>query len=492
MRKQNNLFSAFKPYAFSDGFQFLLQRLAAQSYKADKLVRVTIEIEPQDSLLMLSKLDAMSVDRCYFSHRNYVHSIAGIGTAVSLSASTPEASLDIFARAQAIVAGTDAVWVGGSAFTGQSGNGHWQDFPAARYVLPLLELSQRHDSCQLSLNLYAHNYATWQSQLLLLGLLRRALRVENPRDQGTNSVVERNNSLSYQDWADTVNQVIGKIDVGELDKVVLAREVKLEMQRDVDVFQLLRRFTLANSVEAIDRSHNSVNNPGSSQKGYVFALEQGESIFFGCSPERLYQKIGQRLTTEALAGTVGRACNSGVGASNLSNDQDNNLAQALMFDPKLILEHRLVAQAIGKSIAPLAMHVSTRAKPDIVKLGSVQHRFQAISAVLMPSIGDAEVYKNLHPTPAVCGYPRLQAQRFIAQTEHFQRGWYSGTVGLISEERTELAVAIRSGLCRGKELWLYSGVGIVKGSEPLMEWQELEVKLTAMLSALEVAEPQLS
>jgi len=491
MRKQTLHFPALKPFAFTDGFEFLLQRLSVQSFTAEKLVRVSIEIEPQDSLLMLSKLDAMSVDRCYFSHRNYIHSIAGIGTAVSLDASSPEASLDIFARALEIVAGTDAVWVGGTAFSGESGRGHWQDFPAARYVLPLVELSQRQDSCQLSLNLYAHNYATWQSQLLLLGLLRRALRVEKPKEPSANRIVTRNQSSSYQGWAATVSKAVEKINAGELDKVVIAREVKLEMQRNIDVFQLLRRFTLANGVEAIDIRRNSESRGSLSQQGYVFAIEQGESIFFGCSPERLYQKIGQRLTTEALAGTVGRG-RRGVCETDFSQNNDNALAQALMFDPKLILEHQLVAQAIGKSIAPLAMHVSARAAPDVVKLGSVQHRFQAICAVLMPSVGDADVYKSLHPTPAVCGYPRLPAQHFIAQAEHFQRGWYSGTVGLIGEERTELAVAIRSGLCRGKQLWLYSGVGVVKGSEPLMEWQELEVKLTAMLSVLEVAEPQLS
>ena len=99
----------------------------------------------------------------------------------------------------------------------------------------------------------------------------------------------------------------------------------------------------------------------------------------------------------------------------------------------------------------------------------------------------------LHPTPAVCGRPRDQALGYLDAHERFDRGLYSGPFGWISGAGAEFVVAIRSALVQPDavspasgsgpspsaprhNVHLYAGVGVVLGSDPAEEWQELELK----------------
>ena len=85
--------------------------------------------------------------------------------------------------------------------------------------------------------------------------------------------------------------------------------------------------------------------------------------------------------------------------------------------------------------------------------------------------------RSLHPTPAVGGYPTDQALDAIRAREPFDRGWYAGPLGWIGTHGAEFTVAIRSGLVQRRRLALFSGAGIVEGSVPAWEWEEIEQKI---------------
>ena len=99
-------------------------------------------------------------------------------------------------------------------------------------------------------------------------------------------------------------------------------------------------------------------------------------------------------------------------------------------------------------------------------------------------MSDAQLLTALHPTPAVGGTPRRKALAYLREHEPFSRGWYAGACGLISDDVAEFAVAIRCMLLTGDTLRLYAGAGIVAGSEPAAEWQELDDKLANLLGLL--------
>src|SRR5699024_8900148 len=92
---------------------------------------------------------------------------------------------------------------------------------------------------------------------------------------------------------------------------------------------------------------------------------------------------------------------------------------------------------------------------------------------------------QLHPTPAVGGYPQHKAFKYIRNIEPFNRGWFAGPVGWMNTDGAgEFSVAIRSGLVGPKTATLYAGCGIVADSDPAKEWEETKLKFLPMLSAL--------
>ena len=66
--------------------------------------------------------------------------------------------------------------------------------------------------------------------------------------------------------------------------------------------------------------------------------------------------------------------------------------------------------------------------------------------------------------------------KHLSQIETFDRGWYAGTIGIISEELIDFCVSIRSALWQAGQLWVWTGAGIVPASTPEQEWQEIHNK----------------
>ena len=99
-------------------------------------------------------------------------------------------------------------------------------------------------------------------------------------------------------------------------------------------------------------------------------------------------------------------------------------------------------------------------------------------------MGVEDALRELHPTPAVGGYPKDGIIDLITATEPFDRGWYAGPVGWMSRSAAEFAVGIRSGVVAGPTLHLYAGNGIVRGSQADAEWMEMEQKIRQMLDVV--------
>ncbi len=74
---------------------------------------------------------------------------------------------------------------------------------------------------------------------------------------------------------------------------------------------------------------------------------------------------------------------------------------------------------------------------------------------------------------------------WLRSLEPFERGHYAAPIGWIdSQGDSELRVAIRSGLMRHGTLELTAGAGLVSGSVPEREEQEVALKLQVLLDQL--------
>ena len=248
------------------------------------------------------------------------------------------------------------------------------------------------------------------------------------------------------------------IRAGELQKIVLAREVQVHAPSDYDpaaVFGVLR--------DAFPSC-------------FVFCVGRGDATLVAASPELLVRREGQRVSTIALAGSTRRSADPAV---------DAHLGERLMRDESYREEHAIVARRIERTLNRYAIWVATPPEPTLVRMANIQHLATPIRAQLAAPVEAIELAGLMHPTPAVGGEPSDARCSLIPALEGLDRGWYTGPVGWTDAAGDgEFCVALRCALLRGNVARCYAGNGIVRGSDPAAELAETEVKLQALLPLL--------
>lgn len=259
------------------------------------------------------------------------------------------------------------------------------------------------------------------------------------------AVLERHEVPDAKCFEHLFNKTKEQIALGAISKLVLARRVELKLSSEFDLLKTLT-YSAPTNFET-----------------YRFCIETAPACgFWGVSPECLFKLEGRVLNTEALAGTA--------------------VSGQPLFSEKNISEQEIVKNYLSACLESLATEIDVSPLNKSICFDSLSHISTAIKARLKDEVEVLDILQKLHPSPAVCGSPLQTAYRFLSEFEPFSRGWYAGTLGVISPQHTEFLVAIRSVLNRANTANLYSGVGIVEQSKLAAEWQELESKLDFLLS----------
>ncbi len=275
-----------------------------------------------------------------------------------------------------------------------------------------------------------------------------------PEDRGVSRA--ELSRTSPEVWGAMIGDALARIRAGELEKVVPMALCKVAAASALDAGGALRR--LGSLYPECAR----------------FAFQRGDAVFLGASPERLVDKRGLAVESDALAGSAPRR-----------DEGDARAASALLESDKDRREHHVVVSAVRAALEPLASKLRVPAAPVVRTLRNVHHLWTPISATLARPVHVLDLVRALHPTPAVCGTPREAAIRWIAAHEPATRGWYAGAVGWFDAAGDgAFNVAIRSGVLTRREAWLYAGAGIVEGSDAALEYAETRVKQAPMLAAL--------
>lgn len=205
------------------------------------------------------------------------------------------------------------------------------------------------------------------------------------------------------------------------------------------------------------------------EEAFRFAIQfQRGQTFVGASPERLYRRDGRKVVTEALAGTRKRG---------VAPEEDLFLENELRESDKEKREFAFVKESIEKSLESLCSSLSCCTEEySVIKTPNVQHLFAPYEGVLQDGVDDQRLLLALSPTAAMGGIPKKAALETMARKEPFERGWFAAPIGYVSSDEAEFAVSIRSALIEEKTLHLFAAAGIVEGSHPEKEWDELEHK----------------
>ncbi|GBF12260.1 isochorismate synthase MenF [Tepidibacillus sp. HK-1] len=356
--------------------------------------------------------------------------------------------------------GTGPLLLGGFSFDPyKSKSSLWQEFKEGILFLPTFMLTQIKGESWLTINLQVTKEGHPEFLAKKLGnelniLLQENENLNNEGDQVTQPMIQE---VDPETWLNSVRKVTKHIQQGDLEKVVLARELQLQTTKPIFAEHVLIRLR--------------EQQPDS----YLFAIENGEKCFLGASPERLVKKAGDKLLTTCLAGTICRG---------KTIEQDVELGQQLLHDRKNRYEHDLVVQMIRSVMEEGCSKVVTPSEPILYKLKDVQHLYTPIVGY-SDSTSILDMVERLHPTPALGGYPRSQAMELIRKEEILDRGWYGAPIGWFDREGNgEFAVAIRSGMIHGRFASLFAGCGIVQDSIAESEYEETMIKFRPMLKAI--------
>ena len=271
---------------------------------------------------------------------------------------------------------------------------------------------------------------------------------------GPGEVYWRDGSLSADAWQESVATAITRINAGELDKVVLARDVVAETDGVIDP-----RFLLRNLATRFPSC-------------WTFSVDG----LIGATPELLVRRTGDIVTSRVLAGTVRRQGDEHA---------DAGLAQALLASGKDLEEHEYAVHSVARALAAHCTDLDVPEHPHVLSLANVQHLATDVTGRLADDASVLALAASLHPTAAVCGTPTERALAMIEELEGMDRGRYAGPVGwLDSHGDGEFGIALRCAEVSDHHMRAFAGCGIVAGSQPELELAESNAKLVTMRDAL--------
>lgn len=262
-------------------------------------------------------------------------------------------------------------------------------------------------------------------------------------------------ALDPASWCAAVATAVARIDAGDLDKVVLARDLLVTAEPALDPRRLLRRL--------------GARFPDC----WTFAVDG----LLGATPELLLRRTGRQLSSRVLAGTAAR----GAGA------EDDRLAAALLDSTKDRAEHAWAVDSLVRALEPYCSRLTAPAEPALLTLANVRHLATDVVGTQRGTAGLLELVGAVHPTAAVCGTPTADAAALIGELEGMDRGRYAGPVGWMDARGDgEFGLALRCAeLTPDGGARLFAGCGIVAGSEPAAELAETQAKFAAFQNALE-------
>ena len=295
------------------------------------------------------------------------------------------------------------------------------------------------------------SWITWVGSDSQPQLLDSTEKVSNP------TLTWTNDEQATEHWITRVAQAVARIHSGDIEKVVLARDLTATAAQPIDGRSALRKL--------------SDTYPST----WIFNV----AGLIGATPELLLRLKRGMVTSRVLAGTISKSGD---------DTRDLALAGSLARSSKDLEEHEYAVRSVADALEPFCSSTNIPETPFVLHLANVMHLATDVTGALIESKSNIDVFtllNQLHPSAAVCGTPTDKAAQVISEIESMSRGRYAGPVGWIDARGDgELGIALRCGQITENTIRLYAGCGIVAGSDPEKELAESEAKFSAMKSAL--------
>ena len=263
-------------------------------------------------------------------------------------------------------------------------------------------------------------------------------------------------ALNGEQWMSVVADAVARISAGELEKVVLARDLVATASDPVDV-----RWPLGRLAETYPMC-------------WTFHVDG----MFGATPEMLVRRERGLVTSRVLAGTIRRTGD---------DERDLALAATLAHSSKDLEEHEYAVRSVADALEPHCSSMNVPEAPFVLHLPNVMHLASDVAGVVhdAATVSSLQLAEALHPSAAVGGTPTPVATALIADIEGMDRDRYAGPVGWMDASGDgEWGIALRSARVEGRTVRLFAGCGIVADSDPAAELAEAQAKFVPVRDAL--------
>jgi menaquinone-specific isochorismate synthase len=454
---------------------------AAQRSGQTTVVSVSAPAPELDVVMLFERGQLVTADRYLWAQPDEDFALVGLGIARAVDvveATRFRQAADAWRRLMvgAIhegprrLPGVGPILMGGFSFDTRRGDSRlWQGYPPGHLVLPRLLFTRAHGESWVTYNAVVSAASDPEAEAARLAAMSRLLFEpdglpwrpdHHPPGLGAPrpASITEHELRPADEWQADVADAVRAIGRGELEKVVLARAVRLQSEQPFSPASALRHLV----------SHYP--------DCYLFAVARGLSCFLGATPEQLVRLREREVKAMSLAGSIRRG---------QTREEDERLGRALLASAKDRDEHAVVVRAMVEALGGVCSRLQVSETPELLRLGNIQHLCTPLTGQLSDSHTLLDLVERLHPTPAVGGRPRSAALQLIRECEKLDRGWYAGAVGWLDQDgEGEFCVAIRSALLHANEATLFAGCGIVTDSDPEREYAESRLKLRPMLDAL--------
>ncbi|MBB02781.1 MAG: anthranilate synthase component I [Planctomyces sp.] len=267
----------------------------------------------------------------------------------------------------------------------------------------------------------------------------------------------------YQKAVDACREYIK---AGDIFQVVLSQ--RLEMETDASELAIYRALRVVNP------------------SPFMFLVNTPAAQLVGSSPEIMTRVENGTVTVRPLAGTRPRG---------KTPAEDNELERELLADPKERAEHVMLVDLARNDVGRVADYNSIELKDVMVveRYSHVMHITSNVTGQLRKDLTALDALRAALPAGTVSGAPKVRAMEIIDEFEKHRRGPYAGAVGYIDfTGDMDTCIALRTLVKQGRKVYVQAGAGLVADSDPETEYQETLNKARGLLTAVAIAEQQLS
>lgn len=371
--------------------------------------------------------------------------------------------------------GNGPILTGGLSFDQQKScqSNKWSNFNQTQFVLPRIQFNSKDNETYVTFNTIIMKYDKIDYDISfidkeIISLLQFCNQLFNHVQQYSDKIlnfpfncdnhtqINEKLKLSSDIWKQTIYDAIQEINNGNLEKIVLAREIEIKNDQQniiCDLYLLLTRLYSTYS------------------SSYIYGILKEETCFIGATSDQLLQLFHDQLQCIALTCKI---------------IEQNNKIEDILFQTKLFNsqkqqqhQHSLIVDWINKKINSISQENSIVISDKTI---DQQYLCTSIQSTIQKEITFLDLLEIMHPTPAVTGFPLSNSLKFIEENENLDRGWFMAPIGWIDANGNgQFITALKSILINKDLITLFTNCTIIDGSNTEEKLQETNSNIKTIL-----------